>query len=99
MQLAVPGGQFGRGQRDDLVDLGDFGVGIGVAREDFPDFFVAIGAFEVFLLAEVVQSIFWLRVTEAFFQSAGSTVVTSYNSHLENLKRFLVLSFVLKVDT
>ncbi|MNE50235.1 hypothetical protein D3C80_1447990 [compost metagenome] len=57
LQLAVPGGQFGRGQRDDLVDLGDFGVGIGVAREDFPDFFVAIGAFEVFLLAEVVQAI------------------------------------------
>ena len=45
-------------------------------REDFPDFFVAIGAFEVFLLAEVEQAVIWLRATEAFFQPAGSAVAT-----------------------
>ncbi len=50
-------------------------------------------------MAEVEQAVIWLRATEAFFQPAGSTVATSYNAHLEDLKRFLVLSFVLKVDT
>ncbi len=47
LQLPIPRRQFGRWQWEDVVDFGDFGVGVGIPCQDAPDGFVAFGALEV----------------------------------------------------
>ncbi|BAU76646.1 hypothetical protein KF707C_49580 [Metapseudomonas furukawaii] len=69
LELAVPGRQLGGGQREDIVDLGDFGRGVGVVRKDAPDRFVAFGAFEVFLLVQVVECVRRRRPLKCFPQA------------------------------
>lgn len=76
LEGAVPGRELRRGMND-LVDLGDFGVEVGVGREQMSDGFVAFDAFRVLLLADVIRFVSGFGAVKTVFKERRGIFVFS----------------------